>query len=189
MPPTSPWKSISLDFITDLPLSKSYDVILTMVDHFTKITHFLLCLKTFTSQHTINIVIREIFKYYVLPHNIISNWWLQFISKFWQHLFKILKISCKTLFELSHSNWWSKWANKPNIRIISLMLYQLSTRRLGRFLYLAKFPYNNFSHFSIGYTILCKNKISSLLDDSWISIYLLQPYYSGPFIVTKGHSS
>ena len=41
----SPWKSISLDFITDLPPSKGFDVILTVVDCFTKMAHFLPCTK------------------------------------------------------------------------------------------------------------------------------------------------
>ena len=31
-PPTKPWQSISMDFITDLPPSKGFDTILTVVD-------------------------------------------------------------------------------------------------------------------------------------------------------------
>jgi hypothetical protein len=54
--PVGPWKSISLDFITDLPPSKVYDAILIVVDYFTKMTHFLLCVKTFTSQETTDLV-------------------------------------------------------------------------------------------------------------------------------------
>jgi hypothetical protein len=80
--PIGPWKSIALDFITDLPFSKGYDAILTVVVCFTKITHFLPCVKTFTSQDTSNMVTREVFKHHRLPDDIISDHGPQSISKF-----------------------------------------------------------------------------------------------------------
>ena len=39
--PNEPWASISMDFITDLPLSRSFDAILVVVDRFTKMAHFI----------------------------------------------------------------------------------------------------------------------------------------------------
>ena len=93
--PIGPWKSISLDFITDLPLSKGYDTILTVVDRFTKMAHFLPCVKTFTSQQMVNLVMREVFKHHGLPNDIVSDRGPQFISKIWKHLLEILKISSK----------------------------------------------------------------------------------------------
>jgi len=39
--PDQPWKSISMDFITDLPKSKGNDAILLVIDRLTKIAHFL----------------------------------------------------------------------------------------------------------------------------------------------------
>jgi hypothetical protein len=59
--PDGPWKSISLDFITDLPPSEVFDVILTMVDRFTKMAHFIPCTKTTNSEETANMVMREVF--------------------------------------------------------------------------------------------------------------------------------
>jgi transposase InsO family protein len=93
--PTGPWKSISLYFITNLSLSKGYDAILRMVDRFTKMAHFLPCVKTFTSQDIANMLMREVFKQHVLLDDIISDQGPQFISKFWQHMLEILKISAK----------------------------------------------------------------------------------------------
>ena len=60
--PIGPWKSISLDFITDLPLSKSFDAILTIVDRFTKMAHFLPCTKTINSKEIADIVMKEVFR-------------------------------------------------------------------------------------------------------------------------------
>ncbi len=40
----SPWSSISMDFITNLPPFSSYDSIL-VVDHLRKMAHFISCIK------------------------------------------------------------------------------------------------------------------------------------------------
>jgi hypothetical protein len=39
--PTSPWSSISMDFILDLSQSNSFDSILVVVDSLTKMAHFI----------------------------------------------------------------------------------------------------------------------------------------------------
>jgi hypothetical protein len=52
--PTSPWSSISVDFITNLPLFNSYDSILVVVDRLTKMVHFIMCTKIITSKQTTN---------------------------------------------------------------------------------------------------------------------------------------
>ena len=43
--PRKPWQSISLDFITDLTDSKGFNVILTVVDRYTKMAHLVPVLK------------------------------------------------------------------------------------------------------------------------------------------------
>lgn len=48
--PSGPWTSVSLDFITDLPMSMSYDSILVIVDRFTKMAHFTPCSKAITGK-------------------------------------------------------------------------------------------------------------------------------------------
>ena len=50
--PNKPWQSIPLDFITALPDSKGFNAILTVVDRYTKMTHFLPCTKEITSDET-----------------------------------------------------------------------------------------------------------------------------------------
>jgi hypothetical protein len=42
----SPWSLIFMDFITDLPPFNSYDSTLVVVDHLTKMVHFIPCTKT-----------------------------------------------------------------------------------------------------------------------------------------------
>ena len=56
-----PWQSIFIDFITNLPVSKGLDAILTIVDRHTKMAHFLPCTKAITSEETAAVVMREVF--------------------------------------------------------------------------------------------------------------------------------
>ena len=60
----SPWKSISLDFIIDLPPSKGFDSILIVVDRFTKMTH---------SQETNDLLMQKVFRHHGLPDDIIND--------------------------------------------------------------------------------------------------------------------
>ena len=66
-------KSITLDFITDLFLSKGFDAMLTLVDQFTKMAHFFLSMKTINSEETANIGMREVFFHHGLPYDIIND--------------------------------------------------------------------------------------------------------------------
>ena len=65
-----------------------------MVDQYTKMTNFLSCTKEITSEETAEIVMREVFRHHGLPDSIINDRGPQFVSKFWKHLFKMLKVTC-----------------------------------------------------------------------------------------------
>ena len=58
--PSKSWQSIALDFITYLPVSKGFDAILTVVDRYMKMAHFLPCTKEITSEETVKTVMREV---------------------------------------------------------------------------------------------------------------------------------
>ena len=93
--PQQPWSSISMDFITDLPSSGSYDSIFVIVDRFTKMAHFVPCTKSITGEETAQLFIDNIYRYHGLPKDIISDRGTQFVSRFWRTLFKILKVDIK----------------------------------------------------------------------------------------------
>ena len=92
--PSKLWQSIALDFITDLPVSKGFNAILTVVDWYTKMAHFLPCTKEISSEETAEIVMRKVCQHHGLPDSIISDCGPQFVSVFWKHLFKMLKVTC-----------------------------------------------------------------------------------------------
>jgi hypothetical protein len=78
----SPWFSISMDFIIDLPPSSSYDSILMMMDHLTKMVHLIPCTKVITSGGTTKLFLNHVFRYHGLPKDIIYDHGPQFASKF-----------------------------------------------------------------------------------------------------------
>ena len=90
--PDTPWSSVSVDFITDLPLSNGFDSIMVVVDRFTKWAEFFPCLKTINAQEASKIFMREIFAIHGLPQEIVSDRGTQFVSQFFSCLTKSLGI-------------------------------------------------------------------------------------------------
>ncbi len=50
--PTRVWETITMDFITDLPVSLGYDALFVVVDRFSKATIISPCNKTITADET-----------------------------------------------------------------------------------------------------------------------------------------
>jgi hypothetical protein len=93
--PRRPWSSVSMDFITDLPPSNSFDSIFVLVDRLTKMAHFVPCKKTSSSEDTARLFLDNVYRYHGLPDDIVSDRGTQFVSKFWKSLFEILKVDIK----------------------------------------------------------------------------------------------
>ena len=84
-----------MDFITDLPLSDSFDSILVVKDRLTKQAHYVPCNKSIDGSETANLFIREIFRHHGFPKTIVSDRGPQFVSKFWKRLFSLLKVDIR----------------------------------------------------------------------------------------------
>ena len=68
-----PWKSMGMDFITDLPKSDGYDTILVVIDRLTKMSHFIPYSKDLNARQFANLLIKEIVRLHRLPHDIITD--------------------------------------------------------------------------------------------------------------------
>jgi len=90
-----PWSFVSIDFITDLPPLNKFDTICVIVDRFSKMAHLIPCKKTITGGETTKLFMDNVYRYYGLLEDIIFDRGPQFISKFWQFLFKILQVKIK----------------------------------------------------------------------------------------------
>ena len=96
--PARAWKSIALDFITELPLSTDpttgieYDAILVITDRLTKYAYFLPWKTTATAEDVAYELIRTIIANHEVPDEIILNRNKFFISKVWTTLLALLGV-------------------------------------------------------------------------------------------------
>ena len=83
------WAAVSLDFIEGLPVSNRFDVIMVVIDKFTKYVHFVPLSHHFTALQVSQLYMNHIYKLHGLPHAIISDRDRIFTSSVWQQLFKL----------------------------------------------------------------------------------------------------
>lgn len=88
--PEARWQSVSMDFITGLPVSKGLDCILVIVDRLTKRAHFVACTKTTDAQFAAHLFFQNVVRLHGVPKSIVSDRDIRFMNSFWQSLHKIL---------------------------------------------------------------------------------------------------
>ncbi|MBW0511473.1 hypothetical protein O181_051188 [Austropuccinia psidii MF-1] len=71
--PNGPWICLSLDFITELPLSNSFDSILVIVDVFSKMVVFIPTMSSITSLDLAHFFIKNYLSKHGLPSSIVSD--------------------------------------------------------------------------------------------------------------------
>lgn len=88
--PRRPWSHISLDFVTGLPKSEGNTVILTVVDRFSKMAHFIPLSKLPSAKETAELMLQHVFRLHGLPTDIVSDRGPQFTSTFWREFCTLL---------------------------------------------------------------------------------------------------
>ena len=71
--PKQKWESISMDFITRLPLVQGKDYIYVVVDRLTKFAHFFAILSKYSRAQVAELFFREVFRLHGLPKTIVSD--------------------------------------------------------------------------------------------------------------------
>ena len=88
-PPTAPWTNITMDFVTQLPISKdpvtgyNYDSIFVVVDRFTKAGEFVPFRHSYTAEQLALVFLDRIVRHHGIPESIISDRDKLFTSNFW----------------------------------------------------------------------------------------------------------
>jgi hypothetical protein len=73
-PDAVPFSTISIDWVTKLPLSNGYDLILTITNHdCSKAVVLLPCKETMTSEELARLYAERVFPHYGLPDKVISD--------------------------------------------------------------------------------------------------------------------
>lgn len=87
--PDQAWSTVSLDFIEGLPKSGRYDVILVVIDKFSKYGHFLPLSHPYTAIQVAQTYFNNFYKLHGLPKAIINDRDRIFTSTLWQQLFTL----------------------------------------------------------------------------------------------------
>lgn len=86
---------ITMDFITSLPNSNGKEVILVVVDRFTKYAHFIPLAHPYTVQTVFEALMDNVIKLHGLPVCIISDRDNIFTSALYQELFKAFRVNLR----------------------------------------------------------------------------------------------
>ena len=91
--PHRPWSHISLDFVTGLPPSQGHTTILTVVDRFSKMAHFIPLPKLPSAKETAELILQHVFRLHGLPVDVVSDRGPQFSSVFWREFCTLIGAS------------------------------------------------------------------------------------------------
>jgi hypothetical protein len=90
---TTPFETVTLDFIVKLPVSQGFDLILTVTDQgCTKAAIFIPCNEDITAAETAALYIKHVFAHFGLPTKVISDQDPRFMSKFIQAACKVMGV-------------------------------------------------------------------------------------------------
>jgi hypothetical protein len=87
--PDQVWEDVAMDFITGLPNSCGYTVIMVVIDRLTKYSHFMAQKTDYTSKSVAETFMNQVVKLHGIPKSIVSDRDKVFTSSFWQNLFKL----------------------------------------------------------------------------------------------------
>lgn len=82
--PFHPMSHIALEYVTGLLPSSGNNVILTMMDHLSKVVHFTALHKLPSAKETAWVIIDHVFRIHGFPEDVVSDRGPQFISHFWK---------------------------------------------------------------------------------------------------------
>lgn len=91
-PPTAPWTNITMDFVTQLPISKDpvtgyeYDAIFNCVCRFTKAAEFIPFRHSYTAEQLALVFLDRVVRHHGIPESIISDRDKLFTSNYWTTL-------------------------------------------------------------------------------------------------------
>jgi len=144
--PNGPWKIISMDLITQLPESNSYNAICVIVNRLTKRAHFIPINNRFSSKDMAQLLYDKVYLLHRLPLQIISDRGVQYSAELFQEWCKILGIE-STMSTVYHPQ--TDGQTERVNQLLEQYLWCYVNYNLSNWLDLlpsAEFAYNNQAH-------------------------------------------
>ncbi|MCO5613023.1 hypothetical protein L7F22_067297 [Adiantum nelumboides] len=140
-----------MDFIFDLPRTQSgHDGIWTVIDRFSKQTHFIPVKKTLKPDHLARLFVAQIFRLHGMSETIVSDRDPRFTSLFWKAIWE--NIGTRLQFSSSFHLQTDGQSEIANSVVLDLLKSYISDQKnqWERYLPLVEFAYNNTIHSSTG---------------------------------------
>ena len=101
--PHRPLVNLNINFVLGLPRTQKHNdliMVVVVVDHFSKMAHFVPCQKTYDASHIMTLFHKEIIRLHGILAYIVSDRDVKFISYFWKTLWAKLgtKLSFSNVF-------------------------------------------------------------------------------------------
>lgn len=150
--PQQAWSTVSLDFIEGHPKSGGYDVILVVIDKFSKYGHFIPLAHPYTALSVAQAYFNNIYKLHGLPQAIISDRDRIFTSHLWQELFKLS--DTQLIMSSSYHPQTDGQTERLNQCLEGFLRCSVHScpRQWNKWLPLAEYWYNTSLQFSLGTT-------------------------------------
>ncbi|KAI2645887.1 Transposon Tf2-9 polyprotein [Labeo rohita] len=150
--PQRPWSHIAIDFITDLPNSQGNTVIFTIVDRFSKACRLIPISKLPSAFEAAELLCNQVFRFYGLPEDIVSDRRPQFTSRLWSSFFKLFNVNISlTSGYHPQSNGQTERLNQEIIRFFRSYCYN-NQSNWSRYLMWAEYAQNSLVKPSTGIT-------------------------------------
>ena len=149
--PYQPWEDITMDFVLGLPRTQNgKDSVFVVVDHFSKMAHFIPCNKIDGASHIVNIFCREILHLHGVPKTIVSDRDVKFLSYFWKTL--CAKLGIKLLFSSAYHPQTDSQKEVTNHTLSTLLrvLIKKNIKEWEECLPITEYAYNRVRHSTTG---------------------------------------
>ena len=145
----TPWDTISVDFIVELPDSAGHNMVIVVVDSITKRAHFMPTFTTITAAGTARLFIQQVWKHHGLPRKVVSDRGLQFVAESTCELYRMLwiKLATTTAYH-PQGDGQMECVNQELEQYLCLFVNQRQDDWMD-LLPLAEFQYNNHVHSSM----------------------------------------
>jgi len=144
--PNGPWEIISMDLITQLPESNSYNAICVIIDRLTKRAYFIPINNRFSSKNMAQLLYDKVYPLHGLPLQVILDRGVQYLAELFQEWYKILGIE-STMSTVYHpqTDGQTEYVNQALEQYLRCYVdYNLSN--WSDLLPSAEFAYNNQAH-------------------------------------------